>query len=105
MPKKDYGFVSRMPVAKLYYKGSHSHPVRRTVLVIESNSKYIRGIELREGSIERNFQDAPVKTYTRDKIATIAQCGSRLRKRTPKTLHNKITLERQRLVDLVKKGV
>lgn len=105
--KNDYKIVRNLPVAKFYYKGNHSHPVRRTVLVTESNSKFIRGYEVRTGSTVRELPivNCPIKTYARSKIAKIAQCGRRLRKRTPKNLHGQITLERKSLFHLLKKGV
>ena len=101
----DYDVVRNAPVARFYYKGSHSHPVRRTVLVIETTPTLIRGYELRTGSIVRPFNKAPVRSYTRSKIATIGQCGCRLRKRTPKKYHEKTTFSRNGLLDLVKEGV
>jgi hypothetical protein len=103
--QKEYNLVRNLPVAKFYYQGSHSHPVRRTVLVIESNANYFRGFELREGSETRSFQKAPVKTYTRSKVALIGQCGRRLRKRTPAKLHHQVTLQRISYLQLVKEGI
>lgn len=103
---KSYQIVRCRPVAKFYYKGSHSHPVRRTVLVIESNSRWIRGYELREGDIERRATTkAPIKTYSRNKIAKIGQCGRRLKNRTPKNLHNQITLIRQSTREVFVSGI
>ena len=102
---RKYEIVRNLPVAKFYYQGSHSHPVRRTILVIQSNSRYIRGIELRNGSEIRNFKDAPVKTYTKSKIAKIGQCGRRLRRRTPSSLHNQTTYTRKRLMHLITAGI
>jgi DNA polymerase IIIc chi subunit len=63
------------PIAKFYYKGSHSHPIRRTVLVLISNKESFTGFELREGSIVRKLSKAPIKAYARDKIATYRQLG------------------------------
>lgn len=104
--KNDYRIVRCKPVARFYYAGTHSHPVRRTVLVTESTPKFIRGYEVRAGSTVRDFPvvKCPIKTYARTKIAKIAQCGKRLRKRTPKHLHGQVTLERKSLFHLVKKG-
>lgn len=102
---KDYKLVRTLPVARFYYAGSHSHPVRRTVLVIEATSRRITGFELREGSEVRNYRKAPVKSYRRTKIAKVRQCGRRLRKRVDSRLLSKTTLQRVSLVDLVKKGV
>ena len=61
--------LHKRPVARFYYTGSHTHPVRRTVLLIETKPDYIRGYELREGGKVREFKDAPIKTYTRSRIA------------------------------------
>jgi hypothetical protein len=102
--KKDYPLVKALPVAKLYYQGSHTHPVRRTLLVTEVTPTVIRGYEVREGAITRPFASAPIKSYTRNKIAKIGQCGRRLRKRTPADLHAKTTLTRLGLADFVKQG-
>ena len=102
--QKVYPFVKSLPVAKFYYQGSHSHPIRRTVLVTESTPAFIRGYEVREGSITRPFAKAKVKSYTRNKIAVVGQCGRRLRKRVPADLHNSSTLVRLNLVSFVKEG-
>ena len=102
---KDYKLVKNLPVAFFYYQGSHSHPVRRTVLVVTTTSRTITGFELRECNEVRNFTKAPVKSYRRGKIAKINQCGRRLRKRVDSRLLKKTTLKRVSLVDLVKKGV
>jgi hypothetical protein len=102
---KDYSLVRNLPVARFYYAGSHSHPVRRTVLVIESTSRRITGFELREGSEVRDFKNAPIKSYRRVKIAKVRQCGPRLRRRTDQRNLYKTTLQRVSLIDLVKKGV
>jgi len=69
--------VRNLPVAKFYYKGrSHTHPVRRTVLVSSQTTTHITGYELREGNNTRTIDDAPVKTYLRSKIATRKRCRS-----------------------------
>jgi hypothetical protein len=38
---KSYKPVARLPVAKFYYQGNHTHPVRRTVLIIEDTKESI----------------------------------------------------------------
>lgn len=48
-----YDVVSNLPVARFWYKGNHSHPVRRTVLITQQDSESITGYELREGSKTR----------------------------------------------------
>lgn len=105
MSQKEYNLVRNLPVAKFYYQGSHSHPVRRTVLVIESNARYFRGFELREGSDTRSFNKAPIKTYAKAKVAKIRQCGRRLRRRTPVKYHDQVTMRRLSYQQLVKEGV
>lgn len=55
--------------AKFWYKGSHSHPVRRTVLIKTMNESYIEGYELREGNRVRTLSKASLKKYCRKKIA------------------------------------
>ena len=72
-----YEPVRNLPVAKFFYKGTHTHPIRRTVLVIESNARFIRGYELREGTEVRELKDAPIKSYSRQKIARDRQVSHR----------------------------
>jgi len=102
--KQTYSVVRETPVAKFLYKGNHSHPVKRTVLVIESNSRYIKGYELREGKVLRDFTNAPVKTYCKSKIATVKQCRKEVRNKVKKGL-NSTTLQRVTLTDLVQNGI
>lgn len=97
-----YELLKKNPVAKFYYKGNHTHPVRRTVLLIESNRKWIRGYELREGMEQRNIKNAPIKTYRRNRIAKYTQLDNRSPKRM---CGNKSTLVRTNYVDLILYGV
>jgi ABC-type transport system involved in cytochrome c biogenesis ATPase subunit len=102
---KEYSIVRNEPVAKFYYQGSHSHPIKRTVLVIENTKQYIRGYEMREGADVRHvISQAPIKSYKKNKIAKISQCRKKVRDRIPNKLHTKTTYERQQLVDLIIKG-
>lgn len=97
-----YNLVDNVPVARFWYKGNHTHPVRRTVLVTESTRDYIKGYELRDGNIVRVASKAPVKTYSRTKIAK----GVNLRSsRRQSTALNKSTLVRRPLIDLIESGV
>lgn len=101
-----YEPISELPVVRFWYQGeSHTHPVRRTGLVIEWNRAkgYFKCLELREGRILRKPSNAPVKAYRFDEIAKGSQLrsGSRLRSR----LGNKSTLIRTRLLDLVDQGI
>jgi len=100
----NYDLVKSKPVAKFYYQGTHTHPVRRTVLVVETTPDLIRGYEVREGSLTRPYNKALVKAYRKDKIAKIGQCGRRLRKRTPIHQYPCSTLARSTLLEFVKMG-
>lgn len=97
-----YEIVKNLPVARFWYKGSHTHPVRRTVLVTESNKNFICGYELRDGNIVRTASKAPIKSYRRDRIAkgVSLRTDSPLRKLAPK----KSTLVRRPLIDVVEVG-
>ena len=106
--KKDYPVVRNMPVARFFYQGrKHTHPVRRTVLLIESTQGFIRGYEMREGTRTRSYKTAPIRTYRRDKIANIDQIDLRRthRTKTPLNKLNETTLVRGSLVNLIKDGV
>jgi len=69
--KKTYDLVTHKPVARFYYKGNHSHPIRRTVLVIEDRDNLIIGYEIRCGSTVRTVTEAldSVKSYRKSDIA------------------------------------
>ena len=97
-----YDIVRNTPVARFWYKGTHTHPVRRTVLVIESTKEYLRGYELREGRIVRTAGKAPIKTYRRERIAR----GASLRVDSPirKLYPQKSTLVRKTLLDVIESG-
>ena len=97
-----YNIVENNPVARFYYQGSHTHPVRRTVLIIEDKPDYIRGYELREGKVVRSAAKAPIKTYNRNKIAK----GEDLRAESPirQILRNKSTLVRKTLFNVLETG-
>ena len=98
-----YTIVSELPVARFWYKGNHSHPVRRTILVTTSDKESITGYELREGSKIRPAKYAPVKTFARAKIAKT----SNLRIDNPlrKNRQTKSTLVRKPLIDLIESGI
>jgi hypothetical protein len=71
MKTKIYEPVEKTPVAKFFYKGTHSRPIRRTVIVIKETRKIIVGYELREGNVLRSTKDAKnhIKSYLKSKIA------------------------------------
>lgn len=104
MSKVKYEFVKDKPVAKFYYQGNHSHPVRRTVLIVEQNDKLITGYEIREGMNVRALNKAPIKSYKKADIAKIYQIDRKcsLRKKTKNK--NSSTFVRQNLRELVKFG-
>jgi len=98
-----YEIQKNLPVAKFWYKGTHTHPVRRTVLVTESNKEYIKGYELRNGNVIYTASKAPIKTYSRKKIAK----GINLRAENPLRRKNptKSTLIRKPLINIIESGV
>ena len=104
MVKLKYQPIRNLPVARFYYQGSKSHPIRRTVLVTEANGKFIKGYELRCGSETRTATNAPIRTFCRTKIANFGdlRTDSSDRKRNRKTA---TTLSRSGLLDLVAVGV
>lgn len=101
--KKIYEPVSRLPVAKFYYQGNHSHPVRRTVLIVEETKDQIKGYELREGKVTRSLTEVGrfIKSYRKDKIARWGDY-SRLMKtaKSRKKGVNSTTLERFSIVGI-----
>lgn len=105
---KVYDLVGRKPLAKFYYQGSHSHPIRRTVLIINETSTYITGYEFREGTTTRSPQEAlhHIKTYRQSNIVCWGDYSRLLM--TRKTIFkqpNKTTLERFPIVSLFADGV
>lgn len=104
---KVYDIVRRLPVARFYYQGNHSHPIRRTVVIIEETKDLIRGYELREGNSVRSLQDVlkTIKSYRKDRIAKWGDY-SRLRQSSKNYLKppEKTTLERSPIVSLFKEG-
>ena len=103
---KKYKLVNTHPVARFYYKGGHSHPVRRTVLLTETSDTHIVGYEVRSGSIIHTPDAAPVKSYLRSKIAKVRQM--RLSKRRDSLVISNgphtSTLKRSRLYDYLFTG-
>ena len=107
--KKVYELVSNRPVAKFFYRGTHSHPVRRTVLIIEDTPTKIVGYEFRCGnevrSVSQALNENAVKTYRKDRIA---KWGDYVRLRqTSKTFlkdPEKSTLERMPILAMFTEG-
>lgn len=105
---KVYGLAAHRPVARFYYQGTHSHPVRRTVLVIENKSNVIVGYELREGSTVRTFAEArqSVKSYRKDRIARWGDyCRLRQSRKTSDKPSNETTLQRFSISSLFSEGM
>ncbi len=106
---RDFPFTKTLPVARFYYRGrSHTHPVRRTVLLIESTPTHLRGYEVREGTIVRNFNKAPIKSFKRNAIAKVRslKTSNPLRRKATKPRDLvKSTLVRQTLANFVKEGI
>lgn len=73
MQRQQCDLIQQQPVFRFFYKGSHSHPVRRTVLVFKKNRHYITGYEVRNGNEVCSFENAPVKRYVLGKIARYGQ--------------------------------
>jgi hypothetical protein len=103
---KKYKLVNNYPVAKFYYKGNHSHPVRRTVLVTESNDWLIIGYEVRAGSEVYSPAKAKIKSYSRAKIAKIKQLRASMKRDRviAEKGPNSSTLERIKLSDFLFTG-
>lgn len=99
----DYEIVKDKPLARFFYRGtSHSHPVRRSVLIISTNKNHITGYEVREGEIVRDLENAPVKTFRKDRIPNY---GDYWRLRRYNRPAEQSTLRRCSLKNLEKFGV
>lgn len=97
---KRYEFVTENPVARFRYQGSHTHPVRRVVIVTRETPTLITGYELREGKILRGFSQAPIRSYRKDRITRYGQYC-----RIKKGKLRCTTLVRKPLADLIVAGV
>lgn len=98
-----YTPIRNQPLWKFWYQGTHSHPVRRTVLVTQITDNLITGYELREGKKTRNAFKAPVKSYLREKIAMASslRANNPLRKQSPEAT----TLQKCNLLDGLAQGL
>ena len=99
-----YDLVRNKPVAKFFYQGNHTHPVRRTVLIIENTSKLIVGYELREGNDIRSVKNAPIKSYRKDRIAKTRQLRLENPRRADST-EEVSTYQRETLISLLEYGI
>lgn len=105
--KKVYELVSKLPVARFYYKGNHTHPVRRTVLVIEERDNLIIGYEFREGTTIRTMDEAlaSVKSYRKDRIAKWGDYSRlRMSHKTFMRRPNETTLQRSSIMSMFTEG-
>ena len=105
--KKVYDLVQKKPVARFFYQGNHSHPVRRTILVIEEDDVKIVGYEFRCGKEVRTRDEALscIRTYRKDRIAKWGDY-KRLRMTSKTYLKDpaKTTLERSSIVTMFSEG-
>ena len=104
--KKNYEILRNKPVAEFDYEASHSHPVKRTIVIIKDglkNPKIMTGYEIREGLTTRSLKNAPIKSFRKDKIATIGQLDLRrnTRKNAKANELDKTTLRRSNLLHLI----
>ncbi len=98
----EYEIIKGRPVAKFFYKGTHSHPIKRTVLITETSKSYFKGYEIREGATVRGTDDAPIKSFSIDKIASTDDLRSDNPLRTKR--NGKCTLERMSMSQFEKVG-
>jgi len=70
-----YSVVRNRPVAMFRYKGTHSKPVRRTVVLTEITPKCLTGYEIREGNITRSIDDEVIKSFNRDEVMGLERCA------------------------------
>ena len=103
---KEYKLVVEKPVARFFYKGHHSHPIRRTVLIIEDNENLMIGYELREGNVKRPFRRARIKTYLKSKISKYGDyCRLTKSKKSRDKKPSQTTLKRENLLEVIKYGI
>lgn len=105
--KKVYEIVPKLPVARFYYQGTHTHPVRRTVVIIEETATHLRGYEFREGKTVRTMQEAMsrIKSYRKDRIAKWGDYSRLMSGKNIKKNPDSSTLERESLVNMFSAGV
>lgn len=81
-----YDVIKNKPVATFRYKGTHSKPVRRVVLITNKTRDTITGYQLREGNDTWDIEDASIKSFSIDKIATTSEGESTLQRTSLKNL-------------------
>ena len=98
--------IGKKPVAKFRYKGSHTHPVRVTLLVIENKVNSLTGYVLRSGTEVFSMSKAPIRTYRKDRIARYGDyCRLKMSRKTYFKRDSDSTLERFSILDLEKIGI
>ena len=102
---KAYELVKTQPIAKFWYKGSHTHPMLKVGLVIKerTNATMITMYVLKDGKQTFKPEDAPVRAFRRDKIAKYYSLRAPVRQRlgvNEQQLHMS-TLERHEISDLM----
>ncbi len=104
---KLYELVAKKPVARFHYQGHHSHPIRRTVLVIEDTPEYLVGYEFREGTTVRTLDEPrqSIKRYNKNKSAKYGDY-SRLRQTAQGFMHKPedTTLVRESIMTMFTHG-
>jgi chemotaxis signal transduction protein len=96
--------IKTLPVARFFYKGNHTHPVRRTVVLVESTKTYLLGFEVREGSEVRKLRKSPIKRYNRAKIAKVRNIDKRRKLKRIVKNTDTTTLVRKPLINLLVEG-
>lgn len=96
-------------VASMFYQGNnHTHPVRRTVLVLHEDARTITGMEIREGRKVRSYAQARqhVRIYKKSEIAKFGDY-SRLKasQKNAQRRNDESTLERMDFLTLIRQGI
>ena len=101
--------AERLPVAKFWYKGSHTHPVLKVGLVIadRTNRDIITMYLLRDGKKTFPIGQTPIRSFRRDKIAKHYSLRKEVRQRMGVTsaTETRSTLVRAELAELVHSGL
>lgn len=94
--------LKTLPVAKFFYQGNHSHPIRRTVLLVQNRATYLLGYEIRAGNEVFDINTASLKKYKKSKIAKVGDyCRLRNQRKYHNTPANQSTLVRMNLLEVI----
>lgn len=98
---KKYNIIGRLSLAKFWYQGqSHTHPVRREVILTGNSRTHLVGYEVRVGRDTTPVDVAPIKSYRKDKIARYGQfCRIRESKKNQDKDMTASTLVRRPLIE------